>query len=115
MTSRRTVDRSTPSARHGMYTVDCRPVPDPEPAGDYWGTQSAVPRPNLCRFDVEHLPWVSPMSSRCRLASGLVGLVVGVQVAEDDAGQAAFEAAQGFGTGVTVSESFAVVGLSESV
>jgi hypothetical protein len=41
------------------------------------------------------------MSSRCRLARLSSVLVVGVEVAEDDAGEAAFEAAQGFGIGVT--------------
>jgi hypothetical protein len=37
------------------------------------------------------------MSSRCRLASGLTVLVVGVEVVEDDSGEAPFEATKGFG------------------
>jgi hypothetical protein len=38
------------------------------------------------------------MSSGCRLARPMSGVVVGVEVMEDDAGDAAFEAAQGFPT-----------------
>ncbi len=55
------------------------------------------------------------MSSRCRLASGLALLLVGVEVVKHHAGQAAFEAAQGFGAGVPGREAFAVVGLAEAV
>jgi hypothetical protein len=55
------------------------------------------------------------MSSRCRLARLDLGLAVGVEVVEDDSDQSAFEAAQGFGAGVTGGEALAVVGLAESV
>jgi hypothetical protein len=55
------------------------------------------------------------MSSRCRLARLIAGLVVGVEVVEDHASQAAFEAAQGFGAGVSGGQSFAVVGLAEAI
>lgn len=55
------------------------------------------------------------MSSRCCLSSRLAGLVVGVQVAEDDAGQAAFEATEGFGRRVAGGEPPAVLGLAEAV
>jgi hypothetical protein len=55
------------------------------------------------------------MSSRCRLARLISGLVVGVEVLEDHTGQTAFEAAQCFGGGGTGVKSCAVVGLAESV
>jgi hypothetical protein len=42
-------------------------------------------------------------------------LVVGVEVAEDDAGQAAFEAVQSLAGGVAFGEAAAVVGLPEAV
>lgn len=41
--------------------------------------------------------------------------VVGVEVAEDDAPESAFEAAKGFGGGIAGCESVPVVGLAESV
>ena len=41
--------------------------------------------------------------------------MVGTQVAEDDAGQASFEAAQGFGVGVTAALAVAVVGSTGSL
>jgi hypothetical protein len=55
------------------------------------------------------------MSSRCRLARLKSVLVVGVEVVENGAGEAAFEAAQGFCLGVTGGQTVAVVGLAESV
>ena len=44
-----------------------------------------------------------------------MSLVVGVQVAEDDAGQAAFKAAKGFGAGITSRQALAVIRLPEAV
>src|SRR6185312_1736621 len=51
----------------------------------------------------------------CLLARLSSVVVVGVEVAEDDSGEAAFEAAQGFGRGIARSDAVAVVGLPESV
>jgi hypothetical protein len=55
------------------------------------------------------------MSSRCRLARLLTVLFIGVEMAEDDTGQAAFEAAQGFGRGVTDGDAMTVIGLPDSI
>src|ERR1700758_893537 len=55
------------------------------------------------------------MSSRCRLARLVAGVVVSVKVVEDDSGQAAFEAAQRFWIGGARIESFAVVGATEAI
>ena len=55
------------------------------------------------------------MSSRCRLARLESVFFVGVQVMEDDTGQAAFEAAQCLGGGIASIDAFAVVGLAETV
>ena len=54
------------------------------------------------------------MSSRCRLARLDSVLFVGVEVVKHGAGDAAFEAAQGFWLGVSGSEAFAVIGLAEA-
>ena len=42
-------------------------------------------------------------------------VVIGVEVSVDDAGQAALEAAQGFGCGVACGEAASVVGLADAV
>ena len=55
------------------------------------------------------------MSSRCRLARLDSVLVVGVEVVEDDAGQAAFEAAQCLGFGIAGIDAFAVIGAAHAI
>ena len=53
------------------------------------------------------------MSSRCWEGRGLTVVVVGCEELEDDAGEAAFEAAQGFGLGFALGQFLLVVGPSQ--
>jgi hypothetical protein len=55
------------------------------------------------------------MSSRCRLARLSSVFFVGVEVVEDDSGESAFEAAQGFGFGIAGIDAVSEVGLSQAV
>ena len=55
------------------------------------------------------------MSSRCQLARLCSVFVVGVEVAENDSCEAAFEAAQRFGGGIAFGETVPVVGLAQAV
>lgn len=57
---------------------------------------------------------VSPMSSRCR-KTRRSSVLVGVEVAVDDAGEAAFQTAQGLGVGHAFGLLLPVVGLPEPV
>jgi hypothetical protein len=55
------------------------------------------------------------MSSRCHLARLLTIVVICTQVAEDDSGEAALEATQGFRSGVALIKAMPVVGPAESL
>jgi hypothetical protein len=51
------------------------------------------------------------MSSGGGLVFVMLGVGIGAQALIDDAGESAFEAAQGFGLGISACEAFAVVGV----